>query len=155
MRHTYAFLLGALLVPTASEPVSIALGVGGKSYRSSGEGECHYAPVASYRDMRAAMWSVEYSVQGEEKDGLANVHLTAWRPLAGGPAQMSLYVRIGSVNHRIETVKGAENVGNGTLSVQPDGDGGTFTIDGKDDSGAVIKGTIRCAKFSAHEAVAG
>ena len=55
----------------ALEPVTISLAVGGKSYQASGQGECHYAPIASYRDMRAAMWSVEYS--SESKDGLTNL----------------------------------------------------------------------------------
>jgi hypothetical protein len=153
MPRAYAFVLGTLLVTTAPEPVTIAVAIGGKSYQASGQGECQYAPIASYRDMRAAMWSVEYS--SESKDGLTSLHLTAWRPLAGGAHQMSLYVGIGSVNHRIDTVKGSENAGTGTVSVEVKGEGGTFTVDGKDEKGTAIKGTIECAKFSPQDAVAG
>ena len=155
MRTTYSLALGALLLGLGApgEKVTISLAIGGKSYKVSGEGTCHHQPMASYRDMRAKMWQVEYNT--EEKTGLTNLTLTAWHPLAGGGDQMSLYVGIGSVRHRIDTVKGSENVGKGTLKLTPKGDGGTFEIDGKDEKGASIKGTVECGSFSSPPAVAG
>ena len=170
MRTTHALTLSALLVATAAwqreagagiasggralaEPVAISITVGGKEYKVSGEGKCHHAPMASYYDMRAKMWSVEYSAEG--KSGLTNLHLTAWRPLAGGADQMSLSLQVGSADHRIDTVKKSQNVGSGTLTLKPKGQGGTFEINGKDEKGATIKGTVECTTFSSPEAVAG
>jgi hypothetical protein len=155
MRTTYSLALGALLLALGapSEPVTIAIAIGGKSYKVSGEGKCHYAPVASYYDMRAKMWSVQYT--SEKKTGLTNLALTAWRPLAGGADQMSLSVQVGSADHRIDTVKKSQNVGSGTLTLKPKGQGGTFKIMGKDEKGATIKGTVECTTFSSPPAVAG
>jgi hypothetical protein len=155
MRTAYSLALAALILSlgSTSEPVKISLAVGGKSYKVSGNGSCHFAPMASYRDMRARMWQIEFSAEG--KTGLTNLTLTAWHPLSGGADQMSLYVGIGSVRHRIDTVKGSDNVGSGTLKLKPSGDGGTFVINGKDDKGASIKGTVECMSFSSPPAEAG
>ena len=155
MRTTYSLALGALLLAfkAGTEPVTITLTVAGKEYKVKGDGTCHYAPMASFYDMRAKMWSVEYT--GEDKRGLTNLTLTAWRPLAGGPDQMSLSVHIGSGDHRIDTVKKSQNVGSGTLKLTPKDQGGTFEIDGKDDKGATVKGTVECTTFSSPPAVAG
>jgi hypothetical protein len=154
MRTTYSLALGALLLRfPGSEPVTISLTIGGKEYKATGDGTCNYAPMASYYDMRAKMWSVEYT--GEAKSGLTNLTLTVWRPLAGGADQMSLSVRIGSADHRIDTVKKSQNVGSGTLKLKPTDRGGIFEIDGKDDTGATMKGTVECAGFSSPPAVAG
>jgi hypothetical protein len=111
------------------------------------------APLASFYDMRAKMWSVEYTT--EEKTGITNLSLTAWRPLAGGADQMSLSLHVGSADHRIDTVKKSQNVGSGTLTMTPKGEGGTFEINGKDEKGTPIKGTVQCATFSSPPAVAG
>jgi hypothetical protein len=155
MRTTYSLALGALLTAfgTAGEPVTISITVGGKEYKVSGEGQCHYAPMASYYDMRAKMWSVQFHT--EEKSGLTNLALTAWRPLAGGADQMSLSLHVESADHRIDTVKKSQNVGSGTLTLTPKGQGGTFKINGKDEKGATIKGTVECTTFSSPPAVAG
>ena len=155
MRTTYSLALGALLLGLGApgEKVTISLAIGGKSYKVSGEGTCHYQSMASYRDMRAKMWQVEYNT--EETTGLTSLTLTDWRPLAGGADQMSLYVGIGSVRHQIETLKGGEKAGRGTLKLTPKGEGGVFEIDGKDEKGASIKGTVECGSFSSPPAVAG
>jgi hypothetical protein len=155
MRITYCFALGVLLtaVGAPGESITITMTVGGKEYKVSGEGQCHYAPMASYYDMRAKMWSVQFNT--EEKTGLTNLSLTAWRPLAGGADQMSLSVHVGSADHRIDTVKKSQNVGSGALTLKPKDQGGTFEINGKDDKGATIKGTVQCTTFSSPPAVAG
>jgi hypothetical protein len=155
MRITYSFALGALLLAFAppGETITISLSIAGKAYKVSGEGECHYAPMASFYDMRAKMWSVQYNT--EEKSGLTSLALTTWRPLAGGADQMSLTVQLGSGAHRIDTVKKSQNVGSGTLKLTPKGEGGTFEINGKDEKGATIKGTVECTTFSSPPAVAG
>ena len=155
MRTSYSLALGALLLVLSggSEPVTISLTVAGKAYKVKGDAQCHFAPMASYYDMRAKMWSIQYNA--EEKSDLTSLTLTAWRPLAGGDDQMSLSVQIGSVGHRIDTVKKSQNVGSGTLKFTPKDQGGTFEITGKDDKGATIKGTVECTTFSSPEAVAG
>lgn len=155
MRTTYSLALGALLTAfgTAGEPITIWLTVGGKEYKVSGQGQCHYAPMASYYDMQAKQWSVQFTT--EEKTGLTNLALTAWRPLAGGADQMSLSLHVGKADHRIDTVRKSQNVGSGTLTLKPKGQGGTFEINGKDEKGATIKGTVECGSFSSPEAVAG
>jgi hypothetical protein len=155
MRTAYSLALGALLVSLAppGESITIMLSVGGKEYKASGEGQCHFAPIASYYDMRAKMWSVQYHT--EAKTGLTSLMLTAWRPMAGGADQMSLSVQVGSADHRIDTVKKSENVGSGTLTLKPKDQGGTFEINGKDEKGATIKGTVQCTTFSSPPAVAG
>jgi hypothetical protein len=155
MRSTYSLALGALLLALAppGETITISLTLGGKAYKVSGEGECHYAPMASFYDMRAKMWSVQYNT--EEKSGLTSLSLTTWRPLAGGADQMSLTVQLGSDAHRIDTVRKSQNVGSGTLTLTPKGEGGTFEINGKDERGTTIKGTVQCTAFSSPPAVAG
>jgi hypothetical protein len=155
MRTTYSLAFGALLAGFGgvTEPVAISITVAGKEYKVKGDGKCHYAPMASFYDMRAKRWSVEYNADG--KEGLTNLHLTAWRPLAGGADQMSLSVQVGSDDHRIDTVKKSQNVGSGTLNLKPKGEGGTFEINGKDDKGVTIKGTVECTTFSSPPAVAG
>jgi len=154
MHIAYSLAVGALLVSFAppGESVTISVTVAGKEYKASGQGQCHYAPMASFYDMRAKMWSVEYSA--EEKTGLSNLTLTAWRPLAGGADQMSLALHVGSADHRIDTVKKSQNVGSGTLSLTPKGQGGTFEINGKDEKGVTIKGTVGCTPFTSPPAVA-
>jgi len=52
-------------------------------------------------------------------------------------------------------VKKSQNVGSGTLKLTPKDQGGTFEIDGKDEKGATIKGTVECTTFSSPPAVAG
>ena len=155
MRTIYSLALGVLLLGSSGpgEKIAISLTIGGKSYKVSGEGQCHYAPMASFYDMRAKMWSVQYTP--EEETGLSSLTLTTWRPLAGGADQMSLSVRVGTADHRIDTVKKSQNVGSGTLKLTPKGEGGTFEIDGKDEKGATIKGTVECTTFSSPPAVAG
>jgi hypothetical protein len=155
MRTTYSIALGALLLALAApaERITISLTVAGKEYKVSGEGQCHYAPMASFYDMRAKMWSVQYNT--EEKSGLTGLSLTTWRPMAGGADQMSLSVQVGSDSHRINTVRKDQNVGSGTLTLTPKDQGGTFEINGKDDKGATIKGTVECKTFSSPPAVAG
>jgi hypothetical protein len=155
MRTAYSVALGALLLAFAApgERISISLTVAGKEYKVSGEGQCQYAPMASFYDMRAKTWSVQYNT--EEKSGLTSLSLTTWRPMAGGADQMSLSVQVGSADHRIDTVKKSENVGSGTLTLKPKDQGGTFEINGKDEKGATIKGTVQCTTFSSPPAVAG
>jgi hypothetical protein len=155
MRTSYSFTLGALLLAFAppGETITISLSIAGKAYKASGDGECHYAAIASFYDMRAKMWSVQYHT--EEKSGVSSLALTTWRPLAGGPDQMSLTVQLGSDAHRIDTVKKSQNVGSGTLTLTPKGEGGSFEINGKDEKGATIKGTVECTTFSSPPAVAG
>jgi hypothetical protein len=64
-------------------------------------------------------------------------------------------VQVGSADHRIDTVKKSRNVGSGTLTLKPKGQGGTFKIMGKDEKGATIKGTVECTTFSSPPAEAG
>ena len=140
--------------PQAPTPVTVALTVGGKAYNAKGSGACTFAPVASIYGVRAQQYGVRLSGGA---GGIRSLGLTVWRPASGGADQMNLYVSVGSTSHRIDTVKGGGNkgVGGGTVSVQRKGLGGHFTIDGKDGSGAAIRGTIECGRFAAPHAVGG
>ncbi|HET7456826.1 MAG TPA: hypothetical protein VFJ74_04160 [Gemmatimonadaceae bacterium] len=132
------------------------LTIGGKSYAAAGNGICQSAPVASIYGVRASMWSVQ--LDGGAGGGLRSLSLTVWRPVAGGGEQMSLYAKTGATEHRIDTVKKGGRggiVGAGTVTVRPQGPGGRFEIDGRDGSGATVRGTVTCPRFSSMEAVGG
>lgn len=132
------------------------LAIGGKSYTAvAGTGTCQSAPVASIYGVRASMWSVQLNGGG---GSLRSLSLTVWRPAGGGGEQMSLYVKTGATEHRIDTVKKGGRggiVGGGTVTVRPQGAGGRFEIDGRDASGTTVRGTVTCPRYAPIEAVGG
>lgn len=138
------------------DALSVSLAVGGRTYTAAGNGQCRHAPMAAIYGVRAQMWIVEYAASGDA--GLQRVNLTVWRPAAGGAEQMSLNVRAGSIERRIDTVKrgaGSAPVGSGAVAVRTQGRGGRFEIDGRDATGTTIRGTLSCARFAPVKAEGG
>ncbi|MFN2398482.1 MAG: hypothetical protein ABR543_07545 [Gemmatimonadaceae bacterium] len=127
-------------------PITIALNVGGKSYRAKGLGECKHAPEAYIYSVAAAMWSVQYNSSNTTP---RNLSLTMWRPASGdAPPQLTIAVNTGSMSHHISTVKGGKIAGAGTVTMQPKNTGGRFEISGKSANGTAIRGTIDCGRFT-------
>jgi hypothetical protein len=133
----------APVAPTGDVPVDISATVGGRSYQAEGKAECTHTENASIYSVPAKMWSVQY----HGGSGIEHLNLTVWRT-AEPPDQLSFTVQTGSVDHRIDTVKGGQAVGRGTVTVQPTGDGGAFEIDGETADGTKIRATIRCQRFA-------
>lgn len=134
-------------------PITIALTVGGKSYRATGLGECKHAPQASIYNVAAAMWSVQYSSNNSTP---RNLSLTMWRPMRGdAPPQLTLAVNTGAASQSISTVKGGRIAGGGSVTMQPKGTGGRFEISGKSANGTALRGTIDCARFTRAKAEGG
>src|SRR5688572_19841892 len=48
--------------------------------------------------------------------------------------------------HAINTVKGGQLVGSGTVSVHPSGEGAHFEVIGKDAAGRSVRATFQCAR---------
>ena len=128
----------------AKVAVEVSLKVGGVVYDAKTEGSCTHAPEASIYGVPAAMWMVR---QGE---GGRSVQLTLWKPSDGSASMFSL--SLNGVNDRrspsINTVKGGQVMGSGTVTLAPAAKGGTFTIDAKTRMGDPVAGTIRCDAFT-------
>ncbi len=133
----------ASVAPAGDVPVDISATVGGKSYQAEGKADCTHTENASIYNVPAKMWSVQYN----GGSGIEHLNLTVWRT-AEPPDQLSFAVQTGSADHRIDTVKGRQVVGRGTVTVQPTGDGGRFEIDGEAADGTKIRATIECQRFT-------
>jgi hypothetical protein len=125
-------------------PMRIIAKVGGKTYQSSGTGECASSPDASIYEVPATLWHAIYSGGDSEPRQL---NLTVWRPKAGGPDMVSLSLQVSETAHQIATVKGGQMAGSGTPGVQAAGSGGTLTVTGKDDHGDAIDLSVQCERF--------
>jgi hypothetical protein len=129
-------------------PVTVSLKIGGGSYSSSTAGSCTHAPTASIYGVLSEMWSVRQQDEGR------SVALTMWRSKKDGEETFNLSVN-DKKSVRINTVRGGQGSGTGTIKLQPSGKGGTFTVDGKTDAGEAVSGTISCAAFTAAVAEGG
>jgi hypothetical protein len=125
-----------------SVTVKISLKAGGQSLTSSGQGSCTHAPRAAIYNVPSAMWTARQQ-QGEH-----SVQLTLWRPADGKEEMFSLSLN-GPQNINVSTVRGGTISGSGTVKLQPNDKGGTFTINAKAKSGEAITGTIECSAFTA------
>lgn len=125
-------------------PMKIIAKVDGKSYRSSGIGECASSTDASIYEVPATLWHAIYEGDGSE---LRSLNLTVWRPKAGGGDMVGLSLGVGETTHQIATVKGGQMAGSGTPGVRPAGSGGTLTVAGKDDHGDAIELSVECERF--------
>ena len=151
-----AMLLGTALVPDtlhAQGPslvrLTIFANVGGKPLTVRHDGECKHAPIAAIYGVRSKMWKVSYS--GPPDGEIHTLHLTMWRPLAGGaPDQFSLSLRAGGVDHSIATVKGSTIRGSGTITYKPnnDGSGGQFQLLGRTADDTQIRVRLVCPTMS-------
>jgi hypothetical protein len=130
-------------VTRGTVPMKIVAEVHGKTYRSSGTGECASSTDASIYEVPATLWHAVY--KGDASDP-RRLNLTVWRPQAGGD-MVSLSLEIGETTHRIATVKGAPLAGSGVPGVQSTGAGGTLTAAGRDDHGGAIALSVECERF--------
>ena len=76
------------------------------------------------------------------------MNVTVWRPNAGGPDQVTLYLTLEEKTHRIATVTGGELLGRATASARREGDGGTLLVEGTTKDGTRIKLELSCTAFS-------
>ena len=137
----------------AAPTLTISGKVGGKNHQASGPGTCSHAPDASIRGVSASLWMVQFSAG--DGAGVKQLNLTLWRPKDGGPDQVSLVFDTKSGSHRVETGSTAENQGEATVVVLPNGPGGRFEISGKDGDGKPMQVTIDCPAFAGIEAEGG
>jgi hypothetical protein len=137
----------------AAPTLTISGKVGGKNHQASGPGSCRHAPEASIRGVSASLWMVQFS--GGDGSGVKQLNLTLWRPKDGGPDQVSLTFDAKSGSHRVETGSTAENQGEATVVILPNGPGGRLEISGKDGDGKPMQVTIDCPAFAGVEAEGG
>ena len=140
----------AASVPAQSEssnqgtvPMKVVATVDGKTYRSSGMGECASSAESSIYEVPATQWHAMY----DGPDGPSHLNLTVWRPKAGGGDMVGLSLMVGETTHSIATVKGGKLAGKGTPGVQPAGAGGTLTVTGTDQHGDEIEVAVECQRF--------
>jgi hypothetical protein len=125
--------------------MKIAAKVAGKTYQSTGLGECASSAEASIYDVPAILWHAIY--EGEDGSEVRRLNLTVWRPKAGGGDMLGLSLQTGETTHQIATVKGGQLAGSGTPGVRTAGNGGTLTVTGKDDHGDAIELSVECERF--------
>jgi hypothetical protein len=126
-------------------PMKIAARVAGKTYLSSGLGECASSAEASIYEVPAILWHAIY--EGEDGADVRRLNLTVWRPKTGGPDMVGLALQAGETTHRIATVKGGQMAGSGAPGVRPAGQGGTLAVTGRDDHGDAIDLSVECGRF--------
>ena len=132
-------------------PLTIEVSVGGERADLTGTGKCTHAPEASIYGTPAALWQIQDSDAGK----IRYANLTVWRLKTGGPEQFSMSINTADEEHAINTVKGGELVGSGTVSVHPSGEGAHFEVIGKDAAGRSVRATFQCARFTEHMAEGG
>jgi hypothetical protein len=142
---------GAVAEPVV---VTISAKIGRKSYQASGTGQCHHTREASTGGLPASLWKVQFVSPREA--GLQQLSLTLWRLKDGGPDQLSLRLDTRSGSHRIETGGKGKDVGEGSVTILPNGPGGgRLEITGKDGRRKAIQLAIDCPAFAAVEAEGG
>ena len=125
-------------------PVKVKVVMGRVNYSEEGTGECASSTESSIYDVPATQWHVTY---GGDGSNIQHLNLTVWRPRAGGPDMVGLYLQSGEINHEIATVKGGPLKGSGTASVRPTGKGGILNVSGKDADGHPLDLTVECERF--------
>jgi hypothetical protein len=140
-------LLWTTLIPTAAEThVSLVAKVGGRVIPAEGNGECSTSSESTIYDVPTTQWHA--MLDGGNGSELENVNVTVWRPKAGGPDQVTLFMTVGKRTHRIATVSGGEQAGRATASARPEGKGGTLLVEGTTAEGTPITLELRCSAFS-------
>ena len=125
-------------------PVKVKVVMGRVNYSEEGTGECASSTESSIYDVPATQWHVTY---GGDGSNIQHLNLTVWRPRAGGPDMVGLYLQSGEINHEIATVKGGPLKGSGTASVRPTRKGGILNVSGKDADGHPLDLTVECERF--------
>lgn len=140
---------------SSEERVSVAITgeIGGKTYHASGVGTCRHAPDASIDGASASLWRVELV---EPREGeVEDLTFTLWRLKDGSPDRLSLSLKTDSGSHRIQTGGEDEDVGEGSVTILPNGPGGRLEISGKEKRGKTVRLTIDCPAFASVEAEGG
>ena len=145
MRATILFLFTAL-IPAAETHVSLVAKVGGRVVPAEGSGECYTSAESTIYDVPATQWHATFN--GPKNSDLQNVNVTVWRPKAGGPDQVTLFLTLANETHRIATVTGGELIGRATASALGEGAGGTLLVEGSTKDGTPIRLELRCSAFS-------
>ena len=125
-------------------PMEVKVVVGRVNYSEKGTGECASSTEASIYDVPATQWRVTY---GGDGSNIQHLNLTVWRPRAGGPDMVGLYLQSGEIAHEIATVRGGALKGSGTASVRPAGKGGILNVSGTDADGHPLELTVECERF--------
>jgi hypothetical protein len=125
--------------------MKIVAKVDGKTYQSSGLGECASSREASIYEVPATLWHAIY--EGQDGSEIRRLNLTVWRPKTGGADMTALSLETEEITHQIATVKGGEMVGRGAPGVRPAGQGGTLTVAGQDEHGDAIELSVECERF--------
>jgi hypothetical protein len=145
MRAMFLLLFTAL-IPSADTHVSLVAKVGGRVIPAEGSGECYTSTESTIYDVPATQWNVSFN--GPKTSDLQNVNVTVWRPKAGGPDQVTLFLTIANETHRIATVTGGELIGRATASARPQGHGGTLFVEGVTKEGTPISLELSCSAFN-------
>ena len=123
-------------------PMEVALKVDNAVYDAKGQGSCTHARQAAIYGVLSEMWSVRHEADGR------SLQLTLWKPKDGSTQMFSLSIN-GKTNASVSTVRGGQVSGSGTVTLEPSGKGGAFTVDAKEKSGVSIAGRIKCEAFTA------
>ena len=132
----------------AQVPMEVALKVGNVAYDAKGPGSCTHARQAAIYGVPSEMWSVRHKTDDR------SLQLTLWKPKDGSASMFSLSIN-GKPSGTVSTVRGGDVSGSGTVTLEPSGKGGAFTVDAKEKSGGSITGTIKCDAFTAAVAEGG
>ena len=122
-------------------PLEVSLKAGAASYDVKAQGTCTHAPRAGIYGVLSEQWMVR-----QEEDN-RSVQLVFWKPADGSAPMFSLSLN-GKTNMSVSTVRGGQVSGGGTVTFEPSGKGGTFTVDAKAKSGETITGTLKCEAFT-------
>ncbi len=140
-------LLWTTFIPSVAEThVSLVAKVGGRVIPAEGSGECYTSSESTIYDVPATQWHATFN--GPKTSDLQNVNVTVWRPKAGGPDQVTLFLTMQSKTHRIATVTGAELIGRAIASARIQGDGGTLLVEGTTREGTPVRLELSCSAFS-------
>ena len=133
--------------PAAQEKPTVAvetsLQAGGSRIASSAAGRCEHAAIGSIYNVPSEMWRVE---QNSNTGG--SVTLTLWAPKDGSARMFTLAISNGNATDTVQVIKSQPAQGSGSVTLEPAGKGGTFTIDAKSAKGTAIAGTIKCSAFT-------
>ncbi len=132
-------------------PLTIEIESGSDRAALTGTGKCTHTSEGWIYGAPAALWRVEDS----DVDKKVYATLTVWRPKSGGPDQFTMALTTDGRQHAINTVKGGELVGSGTVEIHPTGEGAHFVVAGKDGDGRSVRATFQCERFTEHVAEGG
>jgi hypothetical protein len=119
--------------------------VDGALYQFSGLGECQHTADASIYEVPASMWSARFT---DVAGMFTYLNLTLWQPKAAPAVQVSLGLTGAGETSEIVTVKGSQIRGSGAGRIQPKGEGGALTVDGRDAKGRAVHLTVDCSRFT-------